>query len=322
MEQALAGSALANASPAQRALRLSSDTLTAQQLVADLPATLDQYVEAPVTSASVPVSVPLPDGQSSVATRLFAAADACRRLEVTEGDCPTRAGQVMVSADDVATNGWTVGSQVDGHRAGRPALRRGRAAARPGDHRGRLRAGPGRRLARRADHGPGRSRDPGRRRRHRRLGDRRRDDPRRRGHASGTAPRARSPGPSGHVDHDELLRIGPVDRRLPRRRALRQCGRRRCASRPTSRRSPSDVADGQRPGPDHRGGPRGPAARAGGRGALDGPRRRHRRPASRARAGAAARSRPARRRGVPPRGAGPGHPGWASRSGCSSRPSS
>ena len=113
MEQALAGSALANASPAQRALRLSSDTLTAQQLVADLPATLDQYVEAPVTSASVPASVPLPDGQSSVATRLFAAADACRRLEVTEGDCPTRAGQVMVSADDAATNGWTVGSQVE-----------------------------------------------------------------------------------------------------------------------------------------------------------------------------------------------------------------
>ena len=112
MEQALAGSVLANATPEQKAIRLSSDDRGAAELEDELPARLDPYLTAPIVSLAVPVSVPLPDGGGSVATRLYAVDAACTRLDVVAGSCPAESGQVMVSTADVATNGWTVGSQV------------------------------------------------------------------------------------------------------------------------------------------------------------------------------------------------------------------
>ena len=113
MEQALAGSALANASPAQRAPAAELRRPHCGPARDRAPAGLAQYVDEPVSSASVLASVRLPDGQSSVATRLYAVTGACQQLEVVEGDCPTEVGQVMVSADDVAANGWDVGTEVD-----------------------------------------------------------------------------------------------------------------------------------------------------------------------------------------------------------------
>jgi hypothetical protein len=113
MEQALAGSVLANATPEQKALRLDSGDLTKSDLERLFPARLSPYFTAPTASSSVPVAVRLPDGSFTVATRLYAVDGACRRLEVVTGRCPTGAGEVMVSSADVATNGWTVGSEVD-----------------------------------------------------------------------------------------------------------------------------------------------------------------------------------------------------------------
>ena len=39
---------------------------------------------------------------------------------MVDGSCPTHAGEVMVSTADVEANGWTVGSKVDVARAARP----------------------------------------------------------------------------------------------------------------------------------------------------------------------------------------------------------
>ncbi len=112
MEQALAASVVAAASPSQKAVRLSSNDLSTGELVADLPGGLKDYLGRPVSTASVSISVVPPGGQS-VATRLYAASEACERLRVVDGECPSAAGEVMVSSGDVAENGWTVGTQVD-----------------------------------------------------------------------------------------------------------------------------------------------------------------------------------------------------------------
>ena len=114
MEQALAGSVLANASPVERALTLTSVDRSAAELEATLPATLAGQAGKPVHSAFVPVSVPLPDGRT-VATRLYAVDDACARLSMVEGACPKNAGEVMVSTEDVASNGWVLGARVSAH---------------------------------------------------------------------------------------------------------------------------------------------------------------------------------------------------------------
>ncbi len=113
MEQALAGSVVADASPESRALRLDSNDLAASELEAMLPSGLAAYFTAPVVSSSVPVDVRPPDDTQTVITRLYAVTGACEQLEVVTGSCPTASGQVMVSTADVETNGWTVGSEVD-----------------------------------------------------------------------------------------------------------------------------------------------------------------------------------------------------------------
>jgi hypothetical protein len=112
MEQALSGSVLANASPDQKAIRLTADDRGAAELEGELPARLERYLTAPIVSEAVPVSVPLSDGGGRVATRLYAVDGACTRLKVVAGSCPAESGQVMVSTADVDVNGWTVGSQV------------------------------------------------------------------------------------------------------------------------------------------------------------------------------------------------------------------
>ena len=119
MEQALAGSVLANATPEQKAIRLSSDD------------------RGPPSSrmSSPPVSTPISLLRSSPSLSRSACRPrrwgvggdaalrrrrrACTRLNVVAGSCPAESGQVMVSTADVATNGWTVGSQVPSGTTGR-----------------------------------------------------------------------------------------------------------------------------------------------------------------------------------------------------------
>jgi putative ABC transport system permease protein len=113
MEQALAGSVLANATPEQRALRLDSHDRSATQVLGMFPVRLDRYFDEPVVSRSVSISVPLPNETFQVVTRLYATDGACEHLKVVTGSCPTHPGEVMVSTADVETNGWTVGSKVD-----------------------------------------------------------------------------------------------------------------------------------------------------------------------------------------------------------------
>jgi putative ABC transport system permease protein len=113
MEQALAGSVIANASPEARALRLDSNDVAASELQSMLPSDLTRYFQAPVVSSNVPVDVRLPDDTQTVVTRLYAVKGACEHLEVVEGGCPTASGEVMVSTADVETNGWAIGDRVD-----------------------------------------------------------------------------------------------------------------------------------------------------------------------------------------------------------------
>ena len=140
MEQALAASVVAAASPSQKAVRLSSNDLSTGELVADLPGGLKDYLGRPVSTASVSISVVPPGGQS-VATRLYSASEACQRLRVVDGECPSAAGEVMVSSGDVAENGWTVGTRGGRQRAGRPPLRREVRTRGHRDHRRCLHAG-------------------------------------------------------------------------------------------------------------------------------------------------------------------------------------
>ena len=112
MEQGLAGSVLDQATPSERALVLTSVDLTPDELAAELPADLRGRAGDPVHSAYVPVVV-TPPGGPLLATRLYAVDGACQRLDVVQGSCPQRPGEVMVSTADVAANGWVLGAQVD-----------------------------------------------------------------------------------------------------------------------------------------------------------------------------------------------------------------
>ena len=57
MEQALAGSVLANASPDQKSIRLSSSDHDIDDLLGSLPKRLDPYLTAPLGSQAIPISV-------------------------------------------------------------------------------------------------------------------------------------------------------------------------------------------------------------------------------------------------------------------------
>ena len=112
MEQALAGAALQAASPDQRAVRFTSGERSIADLKSKLPSELDGHVLPPISSSAVPVEVRLPNGDGSVATRLYAVSGACEELTVVDGRCPSAGGEVMVSTGDIELNGWQVGTEV------------------------------------------------------------------------------------------------------------------------------------------------------------------------------------------------------------------
>ena len=109
MEQALTGSVLADATPQQRALRLTAQR-DPEALEERLPPALAGHVEAPLVSRTVDVE--LVGSQRPLTTRLYAVDAVCERLVLVEGACPAAAGEVAVSDRDVEVNGWVVGSEV------------------------------------------------------------------------------------------------------------------------------------------------------------------------------------------------------------------
>jgi putative ABC transport system permease protein len=113
MEQALAGSVVAGASASAKAVRFTGANQSPDQLARDLPRTLDTYFGEPIVSRTAPVSVTLPGSTGSVATRVYAVDEACTRLKIVVGSCPSGAGEVMVSSADVDANGWSVGSTAE-----------------------------------------------------------------------------------------------------------------------------------------------------------------------------------------------------------------
>jgi putative ABC transport system permease protein len=110
MEQALAGSVLAHASPDQKALRLTANDRGLTELAAELPTSIEPLLADPIGSSAVPVSVRLQTSAGVLANRLYAVDGACEHLEVVQGRCPAAAGEVMVSAPDAEENGWTLDS--------------------------------------------------------------------------------------------------------------------------------------------------------------------------------------------------------------------
>ena len=112
MQQALAASVIANASPADRAVRITSIERSASELEGLLPDSVAPYFAEPSVAMDVPISVRPPTGASNIATRLHAVEGACQELEVVTGRCPDASGEVMVSTVDAELNGWAVSSQV------------------------------------------------------------------------------------------------------------------------------------------------------------------------------------------------------------------
>ena len=318
MEQALAGSVLANATPEQRALRLDSRDLSADRARGHVPGRARPLLRRPGRLArrlrQRPAARTRPSRWSPGCTPWTGPASTSRWWTAA---ARPHAGEVMVSTADVETNGWTVGSKV----ASIERLDAGQfdvAGRRHGDLVGVYEPpAADDRLVRRPAHRPGRDRDPGRRLRHRRLGHLPGD------HDRGAADWRLAPGlelrgvVAGRrtaVDHDSLVRIGPVvdqvrQETVGERRHIQVVAVDRPARPERARR------DRQRAGPDDGRGPGRAAAGPGGGGALDGAGRGHRRPPGRARAGQASRARSPGRGGVPPLGAAAAHParrgGWA-----------
>jgi putative ABC transport system permease protein len=112
VEQALTTSVLTRAAPGDRALRLTSNERSADELRRLLPTQVVRFFAAPVVARDVPVAVDLPRSADSVHTRLYAVDEACARLDVVSGRCPAASGEVLVSTADLDLNGWSVGSRA------------------------------------------------------------------------------------------------------------------------------------------------------------------------------------------------------------------
>jgi putative ABC transport system permease protein len=110
MEQALNSSLLHAATPTKSGVQLSSRSHDAQELRGLLPGSLDRYFEAPVVSSSVAVSALTVTRGRPVVGRIYAPVGLCEHVQVVDGRCPTAAGEVMVTPEDAAENGW----QLDG----------------------------------------------------------------------------------------------------------------------------------------------------------------------------------------------------------------
>jgi hypothetical protein len=112
MEQALTGSVLDHATPAKRAITLTSHRVRPARLAQRLPGALAPYVDAPVRSAVVGVSAPTATDGQPVVGRLYAADGLCDHVRTVSGHCPQLPDEVMVSAEDAEVNGWQLGGTI------------------------------------------------------------------------------------------------------------------------------------------------------------------------------------------------------------------
>ena len=111
MEQALAGSGVATASPEQTAIRFRSGDLRAGQLEADLPDELPPLSRGSGLHHLGEQSRWCRPAVGAVATRLYAASTACER-PAGRPWLPSAARRSWSARPTSPTNGWTVGSQV------------------------------------------------------------------------------------------------------------------------------------------------------------------------------------------------------------------
>ncbi|QIG44020.1 hypothetical protein G5V58_15650 [Nocardioides anomalus] len=112
MEQAYAGSVLAGATAPERGLVLRGQDRDPEELEGLVPAGVRASFSAPRAYRYVQVSATRPSGGTAIGTRLYTVADACTRLHVVQGRCPSEAGEVMVSVPDAEQNGWALGARV------------------------------------------------------------------------------------------------------------------------------------------------------------------------------------------------------------------
>ena len=118
LEQALLHGALDNAVPADTALVVRAGRTTTnpdfvpQDLLANVPAQTRTLYGQPVGTISNPVEVrPAAKLKTSPASLVYRS-DVCAHLRVTEGACPTKANEVMVSAKDLAAWNWRLGQRL------------------------------------------------------------------------------------------------------------------------------------------------------------------------------------------------------------------
>jgi putative ABC transport system permease protein len=123
MEQALTGSLLRDASPAKRAITLTSRDVRAAELGTYLPGGLGPYFDSPIEASVAGVSAPTATDGQPVVSRLYAPVGICDHVSVVAGSCPQHAGEVMVSHEDAAVNGWRLGGTIPATQSYDPTFR-------------------------------------------------------------------------------------------------------------------------------------------------------------------------------------------------------
>jgi hypothetical protein len=118
LEQALLHGALDQAAPADTALvvragRTSTNPgFVPEDLLANVPAQTRILYGPPVGMLSNPVELrPAPRLKTSPADLLYRS-DVCAHVRLTQGACPAKAGEVMVSAKDLAAWHWRLGQRL------------------------------------------------------------------------------------------------------------------------------------------------------------------------------------------------------------------
>jgi hypothetical protein len=118
LEQALLHGALDQALPADTALVVKAGRTSTNpdfvpdDLLANVPAQTRTLYGKPVGMLSFPVEVqPAPKRKTSPASLVYRS-DVCTHLKITDGACPTKADEVMVSAKDLAAWKWKLGQKL------------------------------------------------------------------------------------------------------------------------------------------------------------------------------------------------------------------
>ncbi|MFT4286082.1 FtsX-like permease family protein [Nocardioides sp.] len=125
MQQSLSDVRLASATPLQRGVQLTNAALVTKspdqhppmspdEMVDTIPATVRDAMAAPITGYSARAATE-PFGNAVLIGILLGRTGQCDHIEVAEGSCPTRSGEIMVSEADVTALGLEPGDQLELH---------------------------------------------------------------------------------------------------------------------------------------------------------------------------------------------------------------